>query len=244
MTGDVAGANRKFEAWAALRRAAKDPIVPFRSAQWLFYSGKHEEARAALAKLLASDDPQYKAAQLRSLAFSQLAIWDLQSGARDRALQEANEGLKGGGATPTTLVVRLAAENAHGAAEWSARVDRVLAAPQLAQLKPAALAYALYFAGEWQAAEPLWKAMLERATPDDAITPAVYGQILVELKREKEAERYVRLFPLPHPGEPDEFRSLVIPRVLATRSVVFAAEGKTADAEGARKLFVSLWGAK
>ena len=84
MTGDVAGADGKFEAYAAARSAANDAALPFRRGQWRFFSGKHDEAIAMLAKLGSGGAPQ-----LRALALTQMAIWDLQLGRRDRALQES-----------------------------------------------------------------------------------------------------------------------------------------------------------
>jgi len=80
--------------------------------------------------------------------------------------------------------------------------------------------------------------------PNDVLMAPIYGHILVELKREKDAAPYVRLFPLPQPNDAQEFRSLVIPRVFATRAAVFTAEGKTAEAQAARKVFDTLWPAQ
>ena len=143
MTGDVPGADKAFEVYAAARRGANDPLLPFRAAQWLFLSGKHDQAWAALAKL--ASDPQTKAPQLRSLMLTQMAIWDLQLGRRDRALQESNDALKTGTGTPNTLIARFAADDAKTPADWSARADRLLGNPQMAQIKPVALAYAFVF---------------------------------------------------------------------------------------------------
>lgn len=242
MTGDVAGADQKFEAFAAARRAANDPMLPFRTAQWRFLEGKHSEGLSALANLTSGGGPpQLKAPQLQSAVLTQMAIWNLQLGHRDRALQEASDALKTGAASPTTLIARFASEDARTAADWSARADRLLAAPQLTQLKPVALAYAIYLAHDWQAAEPIWKQLAERSSPDDALTPAIYGQILVELNRAREAEPFVRLFPLLHP-EAQEFFSLVVPKIFDTRAAVLAGQGKTAEAEGSRKVFKALGG--
>jgi tetratricopeptide (TPR) repeat protein len=240
LTGDVAGATKKFEAFVDARRRANDRLAGFRAAQWLFLAGRHDDARTAMAKVAANPGPP----QLRELALSEMALWDLQLGARDRALQEATDAMKTGASSASTLIIRFAAENAHGVADWQARADRLLAAPQVAQIKPLALAQALYLAHEWQAAEPLWKALVERASPNDVLMAPVYGHILVELKREKDAEPYVRLFPLPQPNDAQEFRSLVIPRILATRAAVFNAEGKSAEAQASRKVFEKLWPAQ
>ncbi len=242
MTGDVAGADKKFETYAAARRTAKDAALPFRTAQWRFLSGKHDEALASLATLLASPDPQFKAPQFRALALTQKAIWEFQMGRRDAALQDSGEALKTGAASPTTLIARFASEDARTAADWSARAERMLASPQLAQLRPAALAYALYMSHDWQAAEPAWKLLVERSGPDDTISPVIYADILVELKRPRDAEPLVRLFPLPRPNGQQEFLSLAIPKIFDTRAAVLEAGGKIAEAEASRKVFKALWG--
>lgn len=237
MTGDVAGADKKFEAYIAARTNASDAAVPFRTAAWRFLSGRHDEGFAALTKLAAGPQPQMKA-----LALTQMAIWDLELGRRDRALQESSDAIKSGAALPSTLIARFASEDIHSAAEWSARADRMLSAPQLVQVKPLALGYALYLSHQWQAAEALWKQLAERASPDDSITPVIYARILVGLNRVREAAPYVRLFPLVHPDGPQEFVGLAFPEIFDVRAVMLAAEGKSAEAEASRKIFRILWG--
>jgi tetratricopeptide (TPR) repeat protein len=240
MTGDVPGADKKFDAYVAARRGAKDPMLGIRTAQWQFISGRHAEALASLGDLAKAAGPP----QLRTLMLTQVALWNLQLGHRDLALQESSDALKTGAASANTLIARFACEDAHGAVDWSARADRILGAPQLAQLKPAALAWALYLAHEWQAAEPLWKQLTDRAGSDDSITPAIYGQLLVELKRTKEAEPFVRLFPIPRPDQTQEFLSMVIPEIFETRAAVLAAQGKSSDADASRKVFHALSGSE
>jgi len=242
MTGDVAGADKKFEAYAAARRSARDVTLPFRAAQWRFLSGRHADALAMLATLASSTDPQFQTSQFKALVLTQMAIWDLQLGRRDRAAGEAAGALKTGAAPPTAIIAQFASEDASTPADWSSRADRMLAAPQLAPLKSLALAYALYMAHQWQAAEPLWKQLTARGASNDPVTPLIYAHILVELKRPREAQPLVALFPLPQPNASQEFASLAIPQIFATRGAVFASEGKTTEAEASQKVFRTLWG--
>jgi tetratricopeptide (TPR) repeat protein len=231
MTGDIAGADRQFQDWAKARRAAKDESVDLRSAQWAFLSGKHDQAISALSNVAsAASAPALKAA-----ALTQVAIWELQLGLRDRALRDSDLALKTGAPPASALIARFASEDLRTAGDWSSRADRMFNTPQLAQLKPAALAYALYFSHQWDAAAPLWKQMLDRSTPDDSITPAIYGQILVELKRPRDAEPYVRLFPIPNTQALQEFYTLAVPKIFDTRAQVLASEAS-------RKIFNTLWG--
>ncbi|HEY3835596.1 MAG TPA: tetratricopeptide repeat protein [Bryobacteraceae bacterium] len=238
MTGDGADAAKKFDLYLSARHSAKDPLADFRAAQWQFLSGRHSDAQAALEKLAAGGG----APQFRALVLTQKAVWDLQLGKRDLALQDSGAALKTGAAAGNTLIVRFASEDAHGAADWSARADRILSAPQLAQLKPVALAWALFLAREWQAAEPLWKQIVDHAGAEDSLSPAIYAQILVELNRAKEAEPLVRLFPILRPDQTQEFLSTVIPRIFDTKAVVLAAQGRNAEADASRKVFHTLWG--
>ncbi len=235
MTGDVSGASKKFDSYGAARRAANDTSLPFRTAEWLFVSGKHDQAFAVLGAFAATAAPQVK-----SVALTQMAAWDLQLDRRARALQEVNTALQTGSASAPTLIVRFAAEDAHNAADWSSRADRMFAAPQLAPIKPLGLAYALYYAHEWQSAEPVWKQLADQARADD-IEPVIYADILVRLNRPKDAARYVRLFLVPHPNLNQEFLSLAMPRIFEIRAAVLASEGKTAEAESSRKIFRTLW---
>jgi tetratricopeptide (TPR) repeat protein len=235
MTGDVAGADKKFEVYAAARRTAKDQTLPFRTAQWRFISGRRGEAMTQLVNLSTSAEPQLKA-----YALTQRAIWDLQLGARERAMQESNDALKTGAPSPATLLARFASENAQSPAQWSTLADRMLAAPQLAQLKAAAVGYGLYFSHQWPAAEPVWKQLSDRTGTEEPIPGLIYAQILVQLKRANEAEPLVRLYPIPRPDAPQEFVSLTMPEFFATRAAVFASQGKTAEAEASRKVFQAL----
>ena len=238
MTGDIAGADKQFQIWVAARRTAKDPAVDFRAAQWAFLSDRHEQALADLSKLASgSNVPQIKGA-----ALTQIAIWDLQLGNRDAAFRASTSALQTGASSVISLIARFASEDARTPAEWSTRADRMLGTNQLAQLKPVALAYALYLTHQWDAAAPLWKQLLESSRSDDSVTPVIYGQILVELKRPRDAEPYVRLFPVPNPASSQEFLSLAIPEIFDTRAEVLASQGKTQEAEASRKVFRELNG--
>ena len=100
----------------------------------------------------------------------------------------------------------------------------------------------MYLSHEWQAAEPVWKQLADRSNSDDTVTPVVYARVLVELNRARDAEPYVRLFPVLHPGASGEFLSLEFPQIFDIRAAVLAAQGKTVEAESSRKVFATLWG--
>ncbi len=62
------------------------------------------------------------------------------------------------------------------AAEWEARVQRLLPAPQMQVLRRAALGYALLLDGKRDAALPVWKE-IAAATPTDFFPAAVVARL-------------------------------------------------------------------
>jgi tetratricopeptide (TPR) repeat protein len=221
LAGDLPSARKQFEAYAAARQSAADPTLAFRKAEWLYLTGSRDAALAAMQALAANPNPQ-----LKSAALTQAALWELQSGHRDRARQQSDAAIKTGAPSAITLIARFASENATTPADWSARLDRLLAAPQLAPIKPTALAYALYFAHLWQPAEPVWKRLAAQAPTDDALTGIFYARILVEQHRPLEAEPFVRFFPIPRATGIQEFYTLAVPEILNLRAAVNSAQGK------------------
>ena len=83
---------------------------------------------------------------------------------------------------------------------------------------------------------------MEQANPDDSVAPVIYASILTQLNRQRDAEPFVHLYPLPRPTTTQEFLSLAVPRIFEIRAALLAAQGKTAEAESSRKIFKTLWG--
>jgi len=82
MRGDTGGADRLFHRYASWRRAAGDPELPVREAQWLHLTGRVQAAEAALRPLANN-----------AAALAQLSFWALLAGQRDEAHQLAERAI-------------------------------------------------------------------------------------------------------------------------------------------------------
>jgi Tfp pilus assembly protein PilF len=203
LAGNLTTAQQKFDAYAAARKSANDPAIPLRQAEWLYITGKRDDALSAVLTL-ASSTPN---PQLKSAALTQAALWDLEAGRRDRARTNAEAALKTGAPSAISLIARFVSEDAATAADWESRAH--LLPPQL---QPLALAYAFYFAQLWQPAEPLWKQLAQTASQDDTVTGVFYARVLTELNRAPEAAPYLRVYPIPPVTGIQEFYSIALPQ--------------------------------
>ncbi len=164
------------------------------TADWLYQTGREKEARALLE---ASKGDTTQPPAMRSAIAAELATWDLVAGDRAAASKEIAGG-GNAGISPGDLVVRFAAMPTASAAEWDARATQLLAAPQLAPIRPMALGYALILDGKKQAAIPAWQEVV-RQTPATDFTSR---DILAKL--EGRAAAYTS------PADPMNFNPLAI----------------------------------
>ncbi|MFB3779279.1 MAG: tetratricopeptide repeat protein [Bryobacteraceae bacterium] len=92
MTGDVSGAETLFGRYLGSTVAARDGLSDFRRAQWLYLTGRREEAVARLKRFALTT----RAPQWQSAAASQLSVWGAMAGvAEDRARCETIAGERG-----------------------------------------------------------------------------------------------------------------------------------------------------
>ncbi|HSW50818.1 MAG TPA: tetratricopeptide repeat protein [Bryobacteraceae bacterium] len=92
MTGDASGAEALFRRYVESTAAAGDGLADFREAQWLYLTGRREEAVARAKRFALSA----RAPQWRSAADSQLSVWGAMAGvAEDRARCEKIAGERG-----------------------------------------------------------------------------------------------------------------------------------------------------
>jgi tetratricopeptide (TPR) repeat protein len=81
MSGDPAGAETIFAEYEAARRLAADPMIGFARAQWDFLRGKRQDAIREMTAFLAAA----KVREAAALADCQLTVWLLETGDRDGA---------------------------------------------------------------------------------------------------------------------------------------------------------------
>ena len=166
LTGDLAGANSIFEQYVKARADAKDPLVDYRKAQWLWLTGKRKEARAQMLTVAQGGE----AGPVRDIpahAYAELAMWNLMLGDRAAATPMVAKALAF--ATPSSATIagltQLIAQSPASVAEWEARATRI--APTAAQIpiRKLAMAMSLIFAREFAAARPVLQEMYDSGSP-------------------------------------------------------------------------------
>lgn len=201
-TGDKAGADILFGKFREVREKAHDPSIDILAGDWLYRTGREEEAAAllrdALRKASENDAPPGSSA-IRAGIAAQLAVWDLLAGDRAAASKDVADGGTSG-FTPGDLLVRFAVMPSASASEWETRAARILAAPQLAGLRPAALGYALILDDKKQAALRVWEEIVKESPGTDFFSRA----ILARLKGQRPEHT-----PPPDPGNLNEFAAVL-----------------------------------
>ena len=182
-SGDQKAADDLLNQYVKLRQEAGDRTLVVLNADWLYQTGREQDAEAMLRKAGASPaDPGQ-----RVLIFSELAIWDLVAGKREAALADLQNA--GPIVTPTVVTARFTAQPSASAAEWEARAAKLFAAPQIAALHDTALSWALILDGKKAAAREVWEKLAAERPATDFFT----RDILARLKGDE----------IQHPAPPD-----------------------------------------
>lgn len=185
--GDKAGADASFAKFREWREKAHDASIDLFSADWLYRTGRAQEAHALLATASSKEGTEIPPA-LRVGIATQLALWDLLAG--DRAAASKNL-IAGGsaGISPADLLLRFAALPSASAEEWKLRVAKDFAPPQFASIRLTALGYALLLDGKREAAIPVWEEIVRQSPATDFFV----RQVLAHLKNQ----------PIEHLAPPD-----------------------------------------
>jgi tetratricopeptide (TPR) repeat protein len=230
LQGNLAGADSMFDRFLEARKANGDPLVELKRAEWEYLTGRRAEAVARLARLAPAAGPA------ASPAWSQLSIWALESGDRERARQYAAQA----GADVLGVMCRLFAEPPVSAAEWSGRVARLF--PE-GPLRRYALAYALLLAKNYAAAIGPLEELYRGTQPLSPEWPAVpLASALIESGRYDRVPELLAGNPPPDPTGAQPLLSLSFPRVFFLRALLAQKQGRTADAKSAFALFAKFSG--
>ena len=236
-TGDVKGADTLFRQYANAREKAKDNVIELRRAEWEFLSGRRGLAIQRMGGLARSLPPQ-SGASLGPQLYAQLAVWELEMGDRSRAREFAGQA-KGSGLGAIALYLT---EPKAPPAEWKQRAFALLPRPADEPTRNVIAAYALLLQGEFSSALPMLTEAYQHSNPEPReILPVLLGWAMLETGNVNDAARLVQRNPIPNPA-PDIFAALAFPRLLAVRAAVLAKQGRTADAERSRQLFLTLSG--
>ncbi len=159
--GDKAGADKTFAEFRVGRGKISPQGVELAEADWLYRTGRKAQAEALLRARIA--DPA--SAAVAPNAYSQLAVWELIDGDRAGAARDALAA--GQPRTPVMAIIRIATMPSAPAAEWAARVEKMLPGPSLAGVRRLALGYALLLDGKKSDAIPVWEDISKAASAGD-----------------------------------------------------------------------------
>lgn len=209
MTGDVTGADaiaKKSDALAS-------------SADWLWLSGRREQAFAKLS----ADAPALAGRDAQSRAYTQLTIWAMAMGDRDAAARFSQQAAAT--ATPATgaivAVARFIALPPAPPEEWSSRASQMFPNAPAGSVKDYALAYALLLDGHFAAAVPVLT-QLDARTPanGDRSAAVELAWALVQSGKPQDAAPLLKLNPVPNFGATAVFVPLYFPRIFQLRAAI------------------------
>jgi tetratricopeptide (TPR) repeat protein len=236
MSGDRQTADGVFQKYLEFRRSAGDPLVEYRQAEWEFLTGRRQAAMARLERL--AEGPA------RSLAYSQLSIWSLVSGDRERACQYATRALRAATQPASRLLPALCSflcQPPASAAEWQARAERALpeAAPPAAQQY--VLACALLLGKHAAAAVRLLRQLYDQ-TPPSSSDPVnvLLAWALIDSQRFAELGELLNTYPVRRPDSEQPLLALSFPRVFFLRGVYLEKLGRQGEAQASYKLYEEL----
>ena len=244
LTGDAAGADAIAMRYLEARRKAGDPVVEYRQAQWEWIAGRR---LAGYAHLQSFARAHHTGAlmDMAARAYAQLALWDLALGERTRALAalEMAKSLAGPGSAGMTAMAGFLAQPRTTASEWSVRAERAFPQPAQAGFKNFALAYALLLNGEFAAAAPLLREMVQSGGPGaDETLPVLLAWAWLETGKAADAAPLLAANPIPSPDGVTPFTVMHFPRLLYLRGRLAEAQQNRAAAAQAYRAFLELSG--
>jgi tetratricopeptide (TPR) repeat protein len=242
--GDMAGADALAKQYLDARTAAKDPLVPYRQAEWMWFSG-HRNPACRQLETFAAGAQGGPLREVASRANAELAIWNLVLGDPAAAARTAQQAmaLAGQSSVGVAVVAQFLTQPAASPTEWAVRADQRFSGDAMAGIKDFALSYALLLNGHFEAAQVLLKQTYTRGAPaaDDGL-PYLLAWAYLETGHTKEAEPLIRLNPVPNPAGPGQFSSFYLPRLFYLRGVAATREGKREEARNHYQLFLKLSG--
>ncbi len=244
MRGDIAEAGRLFERYRADRTRARDPLLPVRAAEWSWAVGRRRSALDAMqvfAESLASGPLRDVAAE----SYARLFFWNLELGNRPAARSCAEKVARTAGPAMagTVRLVQFLAQPDAAAPEWTLRAGRQFPESAASVLKQYALAYALLFAKDFAAAEPVLHSLGNDVEPTaDWGLPVLEAWAGIASGRWQNAAALLAHNPIPQVTVLGAFPPLWFPRLFYLRARVLAHQGKPAEAGETYRLFLKLSG--
>ncbi len=240
MTGDAAGATEIFLRFAEARRTAGDPLIGLRQAQWSYLSGSVREAEDQAQRFAAAASNPDAGSQ----AYSQLSAWRLAAGdvtrAREYASRAASTARLPVSQTLSSVCGFLAGPPAP-AAEWQIRAAGHFRGPGAELVGRHALAYALLFGRQFDAAAGVLRDLNRTASPvAPEQVPVLLAWALAETGRVEDAASLIETYGIPGAGGESTFAFLSFPRIFQVRAAVLRKQGKAPEAARNLELFRKL----
>lgn len=248
MTGDINAADAIFRKYIDSRRTAGDALIEYRQAQWDFMAGRRRPAMERLTAFANTASAGNTGAQFREIAsnaYTQLTVWNLDMGDSEEARANALKARANAGpsSAAAALIAGFLTEPAHSASDWMAKAGAYFPPTVPVQFRRLSLAYALLFAKEFRAAEPILRELYETSGPTaQQDLPVSLAWTLIETDRRQEAAPLVGPNPIPRPTGPDLFTCMAFPRLFVLRAQVLEKQGKRDEAKPFYALFAKLSG--
>ena len=169
--GDLKAGDALLDEYLKFRESSKDSSLAVLQADWLYQTGRKEEAEQLLRKEADSATDQAG----KPAMFGELAVWNLVAGRKDLALADLRR--IGAGATPVTITAQFAAQPAASAEEWEVRAQRRFAQPPLNRMRDSALGWALLLDGKKDAAKRVWEKVVADAPAIDFFSREVLARL-------------------------------------------------------------------
>jgi Tfp pilus assembly protein PilF len=234
-TGDVAGADGRFQRYVDLRRSVRDPFADLEVARWRYVEGKPNEALSAAETIAAKGT-----GDLAAYTNAQLAIWYAVAGQSGPAQERAARALE----TAQSPQVRAASAIARFVTQPEADASQALIAAEqtfgaaTSPVKTIAIAYGLLLSRQFGPASEPFRTLYQQSQPAlDGQVRTLYAWTLVETSRKADAVPLVRTYPMPFGPGDALFSTLVFPRFLYVRGTALDATGDHAAARQALDLF-------
>jgi tetratricopeptide (TPR) repeat protein len=237
MSGDVEGATALDKQYLDYRMAARDPLVDYYRAEWVWITGKRKEGYQrleAFANATAGGPLREAAAQ----AYGELAVWSVVLGNRGAAQTAAEKA----GASQIGTIARFLAQPSASPDEWEGRANRIFPEPAQKQVKQSALVYSLLSDRQFGAASQILKTMYETGTPGGEEVPFLLAWCDLETGRAKEAAGLLRFNPIPPSSGVHPFQVFYFPRVFYLRGRIAMLAGQPDAAAAQFRLFRQLSG--
>jgi Flp pilus assembly protein TadD len=247
--GDVAAADQAAGKYFDVRAQAKDPILDYRRAQWLWLTGRRKQAFQQMQSFAdgAENTPLRDSA---SRADAELSMWKLMTGDRPGALQLAEKAFRmaSPAARGNAIVAAFLSLPPASASEWTVRAEQQFGGPGQTSIRNFALTYALLVNKEYQPAGLLLKQMWESGTPiADEGMPVMLAWTLIQTGKPQDAGPLLKFNPVPNANGLTPYASFYLPRIFYLRGKLAEKEGRDALAEFKKFLALSgdlplVWG--